>query len=107
MPRNDVWTEEEKGRLKSLYSCETEFEEIVVALPGRTLNAIRMKASRLGLRRPIVLELPSQPSMLLCIESGRSNGYVLSCSDCGNWIHLKGSGPMICSECGATCRLIT
>jgi hypothetical protein len=106
MSRNDEWTKEEEGRLKRLYSTETEFEEIVQAIPSRTPNAIRMKASRLGLRRPIS-EMPSQPTMLICVEgNGRSKGYILRCGDCGNWVHIKESRHGICGVCGSACQVI-
>ena len=107
MSRNDEWTEAEKGRLQGLYSSEIDFDEIAEAFPNRTSNAIRMKASRLGFRRPIIPSMSSQQTMLLCVEgNGRSNGFVLRCGECGNWVHLKDSNHGVCGVCGAACQVI-
>ena len=48
------WTDEEVERLKELYTSNKTFEEIAERFPLRTDNAIRLKASRLGLKRPII-----------------------------------------------------
>jgi len=107
MSRKDGWTDEEKDKLKKLYSTETQFEEIMCSFPTRSSNAIRMKASRMGLRRPIIPEIPNQPTMLICVEgNGRSNGYVMRCGDCGNWVHLKESRNGVCGICGSAFQLI-
>jgi hypothetical protein len=56
--RDDEWSQEELNKLKELYSHPNKtVEEIASQLPRRTQNAIRLKAYRLKLHRPI----PSLP----------------------------------------------
>jgi hypothetical protein len=51
--RDDEWSQEELKKLRELYPrSDKTIEEIVSQLPGRTQNAIRLKASRLSLIRP-------------------------------------------------------
>ena len=54
------WTANEEETLERLYDSSATFEEITKALPGRSPNAIRLHANRLGLKRP-VLEVPTCP----------------------------------------------
>jgi hypothetical protein len=55
------WTANEEEKLERLYpDPHITFEEITKALPGRSPNAIRLRANRLGLKRP-VLEVPTCP----------------------------------------------
>jgi len=55
---NSEWTKEEIAILKDLYqSSDYLIEEISEALPGRSENAIRIKAHRLGFERPPQIQL--------------------------------------------------
>ena len=113
MPRPTKWTEEELGRLKLLYTSERPFDEIVVAFPNRTSNAIRMKASRLGLKRPTIPSSLFPSSILLCSEgNGNSKGYLFRCSECGSWIQINredevSDSAVVCGNCSSTCYFIT
>ena len=50
------WTVKEEETLERLYNDpHATVEEIIRALPGRSLNAIRLRANRLGLKRPSLL----------------------------------------------------
>lgn len=113
MSRSNDWTDEETERLRRLYSSERSFDEIISLFPNRTTNAIRMKASRLGLKRPFIGSSSNRStSLLLCVEgNGRSNGYLVRCGACGGWIQVKGKKessnvPIKCGECGSTSYLV-
>jgi hypothetical protein len=68
--RDDEWSQEELKKLKELYPRpDKTIEEIVSQLPGRTQNAIRLKASRLGLTRPFTFRL--MPNSTLCPHCGQ------------------------------------
>ena len=52
MTQDLAWTKEEETRLKELYLDNTVlFSEIEAEFPHRTPNALRLKTSRLGLKR--------------------------------------------------------
>jgi len=114
MPKQTDWTENEIQRLKRLYPSDVSFEEIVVAFPERTRNALRLKASRLGLRRPLISSSIFSPStILMCSEvNGNSLGYLFRCGECSNWIQVNGDDEQIesvivCSNCGTKCYYAT
>jgi len=68
--RKDEWTTQETQLLRDLYpSTNYILEEIRKKLPNRTPNAIRLKASRLGLRRPI----PTEKSQGCCSHCGQTS----------------------------------
>jgi len=48
-----LWTSEELEILRTHYQAGRLFEDILEMLPNRTSNAVRLKASRLGIRRPV------------------------------------------------------
>jgi len=112
MSRPINWTEEELGRLKHLYTSEQSFEEIIMAFPQRTPNAIRLKASRLGLRRPTISSSLLPSSILLCSEAnGNSRGYLYRCRECGSWIQVnqedEGSdNTVVCGNCQSKCYFV-
>lgn len=113
MPRPRKWTEEEIDRLRRLYTSERSFDEIVEVFPERTTNAIRQKASRLGVKRPTLPSSLCQSSnILLCSEgNGNSKGYLFRCSECGSWIQVDGEDEasdriIVCSTCHATSYIV-
>lgn len=114
MPRPTEWTEEEIGRLRRLYPSERSFDEIVEAFPNRTSNAIRVKASRLDLRRPTLPSsvCQSQTILLCSAGGGEYKGYLFRCSDCGSWIQVNdeeetdGGSIVVCGNCGSTRYLV-
>ena len=106
------WTEAEIQRLKLLYPSEKLFDEVVEAFPARTSNAIRIKASRLGLRRPTpASDVRSRGILLISEGNGGHSNYLLRCSDCGSWIKVNGddgkeeSSIAVCDKCGSICFL--
>lgn len=107
-----LWTEEEVRRLKLLYTSGTAFEEIASSLQKRSANAIRQKASRLGLKRPPVshLLLESQP-VLRCSNGNGGDEYLFKCSGCGSWIHVNvreedDDSTIICRQCSTICKYV-
>lgn len=113
MPRSVMWTEDEVWRLRRLYPSGISFEEVAEAFPKRTANAVRLKASRLGLRRPTIPAPFFRSSTILpCSEgNGRSKGYLFRCGECSSWTQFKGeneaSGVIVCGNCGAKCYFVT
>ncbi|MFQ6052757.1 MAG: SANT/Myb-like DNA-binding domain-containing protein [Candidatus Bathyarchaeia archaeon] len=107
MPRPTRWEEEEIRKLKRLYPSERSFDEIVGEFPNRTPHAIRLKASRLGLRRPTVPRSEYlSSSILVCSEgNGEFKGYLIRCNECSRWIQVRNDGEadegaIVCSNCG-------
>ncbi|MFP3950607.1 MAG: SANT/Myb-like DNA-binding domain-containing protein [Candidatus Bathyarchaeia archaeon] len=110
MPRAKEWTNAEIERLKRLYPSNMVFEEIVDMFPERTANAIRLKASRMGLRRPLTASNIYPAKSLMVVEEGKNGpkGYIFRCSECNNWIQVdpgsvENKHPVICEKCGAIC----
>jgi len=106
------WTEAEIRRLGILYPSEKLFDEIVEAFPDRTSNAIRMKASRLGLRRLTPSSVGRSQGILLFSDgNGDYSSYLLKCSNCSSWIQVNGddetdgSSVAVCDKCGSTCYI--
>lgn len=106
MSNSKKWTEIEIKNLKRLYISEKLLEEVMEAFPERTENAVRLKASRLGLKRPALPSaLMGQSTMLHCSEgNGNSKGYIFRCCACGIWIQVDGSdeassGLIVCESC--------
>jgi predicted Zn finger-like uncharacterized protein len=106
MVRIKEWTDEEIERLRQLYTSSKTFDEITEKFPSRTDNAIRLKASRLGLKRPLLGEIIQLKP--LTYKSGRkdgSSGYLIKCKKCGSWIQVNEDtqgdfGIVSCGECG-------
>lgn len=114
MSKQRLWTEEETKKLERLYTSESTFDEIVNALPKRTANAIRLKASRLGLRRPIVSSSLCKSQTVLRCSNGNeeSEEYLFKCDGCGNWIHVSLNDEdedlvIVCQRCHNTYRYVT
>ncbi len=109
MPKVREWTEGEIDRLKLLYPSDRSFEEIVDEFPRRSPNAVRLKASRLGLRRPTFPpKMYEAETVIRCSEvNGGNRGYILRCSGCGSWVQVVGDvdekeTSVTCDRCGST-----
>ncbi len=107
-----LWTEEEVGKLKLLYTSGRAFEEIASSLPKRSDSAIRQKASRLGLKRPPVshILLESQP-VLRCSNGNGGDEYLFKCGSCGSWIHVNvneedDDRTIVCRQCSTICKYV-
>jgi hypothetical protein len=113
MARTRAWTDDEEEKLRELYSSTMSFDEITLEFPWRTSNALRLKASRLGLRRP-TLETHLTRAQKVTIQSVGGDGvkgYLLKCRECGAWIHadkmMSGvSQTLSCDECGALYEIL-
>jgi DNA-directed RNA polymerase subunit RPC12/RpoP len=110
MPQIKKWSNEELENLKNLYTSENNFEEILNAIPKRSVNAIRIKASRMGLRRPLpTIELHSIKSLIVTSDRKQgSQGYIFRCNECNKWIQvenekIENNKPIVCKNCGAVC----
>jgi hypothetical protein len=112
MSRQSLWTEEETKRLRFLYISGTSFEEIEEEFSTRSSNAIRLKASRLGLKRPIMLaSVNSSQNTLRISGNGGMEDLLFKCGGCGSWIHANLNGEaddrtIICSRCQTILRYV-
>ena len=106
------WTNNEILTLKQLYIADAAFEEIRNAFPERTINAIRQKASRLGLRRPVIKSsLFHSQSSIKCSVNGTDNIYLFKCVECGNWTQVnisddKENQTIRCPQCSSISKYI-
>jgi len=103
MVKSKEWTDEEVERLRTLYTSNRTFEEIAERFPIRTNNAIRLKASRLGLKRPILGNVFQMRPLMYKPSNGEgTSGYLFKCKECGSWIQVdedtRNSTSVIC--CG-------
>jgi DNA-directed RNA polymerase subunit RPC12/RpoP len=108
------WTEEEVAQLRHLYLSETAFEEIKVHFPKRSKDAIRQKASRLGLKRPILSHslIDSRQVLKWTKGDGGKEEYIFKCSECGSWIHLSmedniNESMIVCKQCSSVCKFVS
>jgi len=108
MARVKEWSDEEVSRLNKLYTSNKAFDEIILEFPFRTSNAIRLKASRMGLKRPTlpVNLIQAERVRYHSLDGDGAIGYLIKCSECGSWIQaemLSGTTcqTISCSECGA------
>ncbi len=113
MAKTSVWTEEEVEKLSAVYPSQKSFDEIVIEFPHRSSNAIRLKASRMGLRRPtLTLGMFYEGKPILRSElDGDSKGYIMRCSECGSWIQVgdldEGDRQaVVCSNCDSFFRVL-
>jgi hypothetical protein len=103
------WTDSEKQKLRFMYVSSSPFEDIEKALPKRSANAIRLKASRLGLKRPTDSTSSLEPSNVLQFsDRNGESGLFFRCVGCGNWIkgytENEEASTLVCSECKSVCR---
>jgi hypothetical protein len=104
------WTEDEIKKLKKIYPSKIEFNDIVKEFPLRTANAIRLKASRIGLKRPLISD-KMHPAKLIVIEKDveeKETAYIFRCDECKKWIRVKkrevdDHRAVLCDNCGAIC----
>ena len=106
------WTNEEIAKLRSLYISQSQFDDIIKALPQRSGNAIRQKASRLGLKRPeVVSKLVDSQMLIKCTENGDSEVHLVKCSECDKWIKVNldsvDTNTIRCPHCNAVCKYIS
>jgi len=84
-----LWSDEEMDRLRVLYVSGRGFDEIDTAFPKRSANAIRQKASRLGVKRPVVSNsLCESMSVLRCSDSNGDDAFLSALSvrpSAGTW----------------------
>jgi hypothetical protein len=112
MVKNKEWTDEEIRRLRELYPSEMIFDEIVENFPHRTGNAIRLKASRLGIKRPCFMDIFCFKPIKFR-ENGRTNskGYLIKCNKCSSWMKVgdnskKSTNYFRCEKCGSFAHLL-
>lgn len=107
MARIRDWSDEEVNKLRSLYVSNKTFEEIELEFPARTGNAIRLKASRLGLKRPLYPDNIIQARPLLFKSgNGEEDGYLLKCKHCDTWVQIdeeieRRDSILSCGNCGS------
>jgi hypothetical protein len=114
MARVKEWSDEEVNRLAELYTSNKTFDEVMLEFPSRTSNAVRLKASRLGLRRPNILLDFTQSNRFKfqSLEDESNTGYLLKCEECGSWIQVdnvrKGIFRTVrCLNCGTNNEIYT
>jgi hypothetical protein len=113
MSGRSLWTEDETKKLRFLYISGTSFDEIENEFPARSSNAIRQKASRLGLRRPPMFASMSSFQNVLRISDGVGGleDFLFKCGECGSWIHANLNGEtdnrtIVCRQCQTVLRYV-
>ena len=112
MARINEWSDDEVNRLRGLYGSNKTFEEIEHEFPARTSNAIRLKASRLGLKRPLLMGSMVQARPLQFKSGdGSESGYLLKCKECRSWIQIDESierhtSILSCGKCGSMYQVL-
>jgi hypothetical protein len=112
MVKNREWSDEEIMRLRKLYPSNKTFDEIVEYFPHRTENAIRLKASRLNIRRPYI-GVTRLKSIKIKINNGRdSTNYLIKCKECGSWMQINEKSQSelnfsSCKKCGTGNHLLS
>jgi translation initiation factor 2 beta subunit (eIF-2beta)/eIF-5 len=108
-----LWSEKEIKRLRELYTSNQTFDEIIKKFPSRSENAIRLKASRLGLKRPIISNINQMnPLNYISISNGELSGHLLKCTNCGSWIKIyeknnESVEVISCKKCGNFNQILT
>lgn len=106
------WSEVEERMLRFMYLAGTSFDDIGQAFPERSPNAIRLKASRLGLKRQhISSPILESPNVLRFSDGNGDSGFFFRCSGCGSWTHADIEGDddvhtVECRECNTVCRYV-
>lgn len=114
MARIKEWSDEEISRLRELYTSSMPFDDILLEFPNRTSNAVRLKASRMGLRRPTIPTdfIQTKKVKFHSVNDGKSKGYLIKCNVCGGWIQLdslddSSTKTICCPECESIFQLLT
>jgi translation initiation factor 2 beta subunit (eIF-2beta)/eIF-5 len=99
------WSDEEVERLRRLYISNKIFDEIAEKFPSRTGNAIRLKASRLGIRRPIIGNIVHVKNIDKLVFFEEFTDYLTKCKECGSWMQVdenmqKKPNTLACEKCG-------
>ncbi|MFC1802626.1 SANT/Myb-like DNA-binding domain-containing protein [Thermoproteota archaeon] len=100
------WSDEEIERLRELYTSNRTFDEIKEKFPSRTGNAIRLKASRLNIKRPLIGNVVQVKPLLYKLgETAELSGYLMKCKECGSWIQVNAESQhnanvLSCGKCG-------
>ena len=111
MSRNP-WSEKEIIKLREVYASPISFDEINDLFPFRSQNAIRIKASRLGLTRTLDdISNFGAPNMLKFSNGEAGEDYFFKCSGCDNWILVEMDvenevTDIVCPLCEAVCRYV-
>ena len=111
MARIREWSDAEVNMLRSLYGTNKTFEEIEHEFPARTSNAIRLKASRLGLKRPLLMGSLIQARPLQFKSGNGESGYLLKCKECRTWIQIdesieRNTSILSCGKCGSMYQVL-
>jgi len=113
MARIKEWTDEEVARLHELYGSNRTFEEIEVEFPMRTSNAIRLKASRLGIKRPLIPEnfIQARPLLFKSGNGDGKDGFILKCKQCSSWVQVDmdiedRASVLSCGQCGSMYQVL-
>ena len=113
MTRINEWTDEEVERLHEQYGSNKTFEEIELEFPMRTSNAIRLKASRLGIRRPLTPGnfIQAKPIIFRTDNHDGSDGFVMKCKQCDSWIQVdkdieRRASILNCGQCGSMYHIL-
>jgi hypothetical protein len=98
------WSDDEVERLRKLYTSNKTFDEIAQKFPLRTGNAIRLKASRLGIKRPIIDNIIQVNAYDKLVFTEFAD-YLKKCKECGSWIQVrdnpvKKNERYTCERCG-------
>jgi hypothetical protein len=107
------WSENEIEKLGILYTSDMSFEEILDEFPERTSNAIRLKASRLRLRRPTIpTSMIQSDKILRCKIKAVSSNILFKCNECGSWIQITDiendiPNTLSCYNCGSIFQILT
>jgi hypothetical protein len=112
MARINEWSDEEVNLLRDLYVSNKTFDEIELEFPARTGNAIRLKASRLGLRRPLIPgNLIQARPLQFKSANGDEDGYLLRCKQCDTWVQVdedieRRASILSCGKCGSMYQVL-
>ncbi len=112
MARIREWSDDEVSRLRESYGSNKTFEEIELEFPARTSNAIRLKASRLGIKRPLMLgNLIQARPLQFKSGNGETDGYLLKCKECSTWIQVdenieRRASILSCGKCGSMYQVL-
>lgn len=96
------WTEQEVDTLRKYYPTTVTLSDLQNNIPSRSINSIRIMASRLGLKRPNLLTGIEKAGEIKVSSAG--GGVLVKCSRCGGWVGVASvkanGGIIICDNCG-------